>query len=528
MTETVDIIVIGSGAGGLTAATALAQAGRKALVFEQHSIPGGLCQTFSRGGYCFNAGVNDIGELGPGGRMRRIYEGLGLGPDLTFYELNPNGWEHLFVAGERFDVPKGKEAFADRFKQRFPREGHAIDAYLKTTEKIYQEMDSASEIDGFWSTVKTLPRIKTALKWSRRTGSQLIDAFINDPQARAFLSAQTAGHFGTAPSGASALVQAAVVGHYSDGAWYPKNGGRSLVQALIRALRRAGGDIKVRAEVARILVEKNRAIGVRFKDGTEVRARNIVSNADPAVTFGRLIGLDRLSAKLRRKLLRTRYSTSGLSLFLAVDLDLRAAGLDSGNYWYYRSADLDGIYQSLLSPAAAAPTELPFFMFDTTSLRDPSHDYGGRHIIQAFTFMSNDVFSPWSHTKFGARPGEYLAFKEQLTGRLLSALEQVIPGLKKHVVFADLATPLTFEHFVASTAGSFYGTEKNPSQVGPWGYLTRTEIDNLTLCGASTFAHGIMGATWSGLLAAAEILDCRVGELLHNHRGEITLLSAEK
>jgi all-trans-retinol 13,14-reductase len=87
---------------------------------------------------------------------------------------------------------------------------------------------------------------------------------------------------------------------------------------------------------------------------------------------------------------------------------------------------------------------------------------------------------------------------------------------------------LTNVHYTLGTKGNVYGTEKRRSQIGPWGYAIDTEIDNLKLCGSSTFAHGIPGASISGLIGAASVMNCKADDLLNNFSGEITYFSAEK
>lgn len=519
-----DVIIIGSGAGGLAAAVPLAQAGKKVLVCEQHEVAGGWTHSFSLEGYRFSPGVHYIGGLQEGQILRRIYEGLGLTEDISFYELNPKGYDHFYLGDKRFDFPKGKENLEAKLIGYFPHEEKGIRGYLNAVNDLINNLNRLGKSK---NPIKAIASLGSVMRWMSKTGQDLIDHFVKDPVLKGVLSGQSGDH-GLPPSHVSAFVHAGITHHYFDGGYYPKGGAIAIPRAFVRALKKAGGEIRLNTTVEKIIIENNKIKSVVLADGSEIATRCVISNADPEVTFGQLIGREYLSKKLCNKLDNVTYSTSCVSLFFAVNMDLRAAGLDSGNNWFYENENVDELYKKGLTDYFLN-ADLPQAIFLTvTTLKDPEKLRHGVHTCEAFTFMSYDGFKKWAATKYGDRPEDYLKLKDELKAKMFRALEKRIPGITEKVVFSDLATPLTNVHYINATRGNLYGIEKSRSQVGPGAFAIKSEIENLFLCGASTLSHGVAGVTMTGMDAAKKILKCKMSELLTHKVGEIRIIPAEK
>lgn len=510
-----DTIIIGSGAGGLSAAICLAKEGQKVLVLEQHDVPGGWCHSFYLNGFRFTPGVHYIGLLDKGQSTSVLYEGLGIANDLVFFRMNPNGYEHCRIGDERFDYPANIDALANKLYTRFPEEKKNILKYLKLVQNVSKQLELIPKVKTLWDQITIPFRTKHMGKYALFTLKRVINWHLKDPLLKKILNIQFGDH-GLAPAKASFPLHAAVMGHYFGGGFYPMGGGGAIIKAMTNTIKRLKGEVRTRTRVRKILldgVSKKRAIGVQLESGEQLFAKRIISNADPGITYLQLLGKENLSRKLVDKLNKTTYSCTSLMLFLTVEMDLKKAGLDSGNVWIMADGDMDEIYEKMMHPDILSGDEFSGMFVSCTTLKDPISFNGKHHTIEAITYIDFESFRKYEGEDF-ERSDAYLEFKELLTNKMIRTLEKVIPGVSDHIVQSQLGTPITNQFYINSTKGSVYGTEKSLKHIGPFAYKAKSEIENLYLCGASIASHGIAGVSYSGVQTAAEILGKRQDDLI--------------
>jgi all-trans-retinol 13,14-reductase len=520
-----DTIIIGSGAGGLASAICLAKAGKKVLVLEQHYVPGGWCHSFHLRGQRFSPGVHYIGLLEEGESTNILYKALGVANDLVFFRMNPKAYEHCVIGDKKIDIPAGKEALQESLSKQFPHESRNINKYISLVEKVSHQVQLIPKMSGFLDHLTIAFRTKDMGKYGLFSLKKVIGWYIKDPLLKSILNVQCGDH-GLPPKRASFPVHCVVMYHYLNGAFYPMGGGAGIVKAMTNALKKLGAEVRVKQSVKKILIENKTACGVELENGERLFAKTIISNADPSATYLDLIGKENLSKNLVKKLSKTKYSVASLILFLTLDMDVTKAGIDSGNVWSIENEDLDSVYDKLRGADILEGSEFPGVFISCPTIKDPVSFNGRHHTIEVVTFIDHSGFDKFRDMDYHSP--EYERYKKIIIAKFMNNVEKIIPGAKQHVVQLELGTPKTNKFYIRSTNGNVYGTEKEFRQIGPFAFKNRSEIKNLFLCGASIVSHGVGGSAYSGVEAAAQVLNVKADDLLVPEAGQnIRIYDAE-
>jgi all-trans-retinol 13,14-reductase len=498
-----DGIVIGSGIGGLACAAALARMGQKILVVEQHYVAGGLTQTFSRDGFRWDVGVHYLSEMHPGGESRKLIDWLS-GGAIDFASMGDMYDILHFPDNFELKVPRTEAAFRAALQSRFPQSSKGLDAYfaaLAEAERAIRAVFVGRGLPSALAGIFGLWRGRAIARWVGRTSADVFAETIDDVRLRAVLSAQRANYGGMALDQTSFGEQALITRHFFNGGFYPVGGAGIFAQKLIPVIEQAGGALRLRTKVTRLLVEKGVAVGIETADGAQIRAKNLFSDAGARNTVGWLPAEGQASA-WAQDILALAPSPCHLVLYLGLQGDIEANGATLANHWIHETWDVDdGVWRD---PAGSPP---PGVFVSFPSLKDPAHEPGPqqRHTAEVLAVADWASFARWRDSQRLDRPDDYKTFKAAIERQLFAQFARHFPALAPLVVARELSTPLSTLSFTGAWQGGSYGLDVSPRRFLSGSLRARTPIPGLFLTGQDVVSPGVTGAMMGGVVAAASV-----------------------
>ncbi|PRQ18968.1 putative prolycopene isomerase [Rosa chinensis] len=489
-----DGIVIGSGIGGLVAATQLAVKGAKVLVLEKHVVPGGSSGYYERDGYTFDVGSSVMIGLGDKGNLNLITQALAAvgcemqvipDPTTVHYHL-PN---NLSVR-----VHREYSQFISELTAKFPHEKNGILKFFSECWKIFNALNSFKLksleeplylFEQFFQ--KPLECLTLAYYLPQNAGD-IARKYIHDPHLLSFIDAECF-LVSTVKAWQTPMINASMVmceRHYG-GINYPVGGIGGIAKSLAKGLVEHGSEILYKANVTGIIVDQGRAVGVRLSDRREFFAKAILSNATRWSTFGKLLK----EADLPKEEERFQKVYVKSPSFLSIHMGVKSEALppDTDCHHFVLEDDWTRLEEPYGSLFVSIPTVL-----------DSSLAPEGRHILHIFTTSS---IEDWE----GLSRKDYESKKELTADVIISRLEKILfPGLKSSIVFKEVGTPKTHRRYLAREQGT-YGPIPCGTPKGLLGLpLNTTAIEGLYCVGDSCFpGQGVSAVSFSGLMCAHRV-----------------------
>lgn len=485
-----EVVVIGSGLGGLVAAALLARYGQSVMVCESHTIPGGAAHGFTRQGFRFDSGPSFFSGLSePASRnpLRQVLDVLEEQIEAIAYD--PLGYYHL---------PEGTlpiyRQLADYRREvaKFTPQGAVeLDAFVTRLFALYKPLSQIPSlglrpdlgvVPFLLRYPKALLELLPQLGAVQKSAGHLLDQTVQDPWVRQLVDLECFLLSGLDSHGTIAPEVAFVFGERETAPVdYPVGGSEALVNALVRGLTKWGGELRLGTHVEQILVEQGRARGVRLKSGEVIAAETVISNATLWDTYTQLLEPGDLPAAWRERAIATPAINSFMHLHLGID----AAGLDDLTVHHVVVQSRD---QALEAPGNTCMISIP-------SVLDPALAPPGKHVVHAYSL------EPWSDWQ-GDKP--YVQHKQARAQPLYQALAKVIPNIRDRVEVELIGTPLTHQRFLRRHQGTY-----GPAIAADQGLFPncRTPIQGLLRVGDSTLPGiGVPAVAASGILCAHSLV----------------------
>ncbi|NDV84494.1 NAD(P)/FAD-dependent oxidoreductase [Bacteroides sp. 51] len=476
-----DVIIIGSGLGGLECGYILTKQGYNVCILEKNAQLGGCLQTFKRGGTLFDTGFHYVGGLDEGQYLHRLFRYFDL-LDLPWHRMDENGFAEVVLNDTSYLLPSGHDRFVETLSERFPHQRRQLQNYTNFLKRVGDGIaDSFTHKDD---------QFKASL--FERSAYHFLQETIDDPALRNVLSGASLT-MELCPEKLPLYVFAQINNSFIQSSWRLNGGGSLIADKLAENIRRMGGTILTKAEVTRIIEKEGRITSVEYNDEERVEGRYVISDVHPALTLSLIPESQHL-----RKIYRNRISgldnTYGM-FTLHLQLKEHTVPYLNRNLFIYNNNDVWNHGYRLGSSKTSA----------LVSYRFPKDGTGFTNNIDILTPMYWEEVEQWADTTVGKRGEEYKAFKQRVAEECLQLVAGRMPGLRDNIERFHTTTPLTYRDYTGTWKGSAYGIRKDYNNALLTILAPQTQVPNLFLTGQNLNLHGILGVSMTSILTCAKV-----------------------
>ena len=491
MKEKYDVVIVGSGLGGLVCSIILAKEGYSVCVLEKNNQFGGNLQTFVRDKTIFDTGIHYIGGLSEGQNLYKYFKYLGIIDGLKLKKLDENGFDQISFEEENEQYPhaQGYENFVNQLVQFFPDERDNLEKYCKRITEI---------CDSF-----PLYNLNATGKYDTEilslNAKQCIDQATDNERLRAVLGGSNFLYAGIEEK-SPFYVHALSVNSYIQSSYRCINGGSQITKLLIKQLKKFGGEIYKYKDVEKFETQNNAVSSVRMKDGTAVEAKIFISNIEPKTTL-KMVGEEHFRKAFFNRIDSLEGVISSFSLYIV----FKPKSFKYQNYNCYHFKNSEIVWTAHQYNDSNWP--LAYMASMNASGKDDIWADGMTFI----TYMNYEDVKQWDSTfnttaEKNNRGKSYDEFKAEKTEKFLQEIEIKFPGIRECIKSVHTSTPLSYRDYIGGTNGNMYGYVKDSNNPMKTFIATKTKLENLYLTGQSINMHGVLGVTIGAVVTCSEIV----------------------
>jgi len=456
-----DVLIIGSGVGGLTAGIILAKLNHRVTIVEKNHLPGGLMRSYTRLGIDCPVGVHYMGSLDRGQPLRRIWDYLGVTPLIPIERMGMEGVIDRYIFDDfTFDLPEGIDAFEDNLRRSLPGDNSRITSIIGDLRHISRGLCSLDILTSPGMTFLSPESFASMGEHLVRMGcSTRLLSVLGVPSTLIGVPLQDCPAFYYHMTLASYLLSS----------WRLACNSSQMADAFVACLKSLGGDVLAGDGVEKILIKSGKVKGVVLQSGRALDTAVIIGAIHPG-TVAAMLPMDAIRDTYAERISQLENTKGLFGVNLAVDAGAHAA-LPYNIYQLYTEDGVlsRGIFHQLRRSGQT-----------------------GTNLLSMITTSGIEKWNKWRQTASGQRDQDYMEAKEDKARHLIGDASKLF-GRLKGMKILDIYTPLTIRDWVNSPDGSAYGILRSTRQVMKTAFLKRNLIEGLFLAGQNSLAPGIMG-----------------------------------